>query len=94
MSVLTLHPHATPATADATALWHAYRRTTDARVRDRIVFTLAPLVRHAAGESDADVQRGLEALVDAIEAYEPGRDGSLERFAWSRVRSALAVSSR
>lgn len=87
MSVLTLHP--TQATADPLALWQAYRRTADARVRDRLVFSLAPLVRHAGAHDDGDIAVGLEALLDVIDVYAPERHGSLAPFAWARVRAAL-----
>ena len=74
----------TPAT-----LWREYRRNGDPRVRDRLVFTLAPLVRHAGAEDDAAATAGLQALVAAVEAFTPERDGTIEQFAWSRVRASL-----
>jgi DNA-directed RNA polymerase specialized sigma subunit len=91
MTVLT--PTPSFSTASPTGLWREYRTTGDARLRDRLVFTLAPLVRHAAGEVDAEgAERGLSALLDAVDAYEPARDGELERYAWCRVRAAFASS--
>jgi DNA-directed RNA polymerase specialized sigma subunit len=90
MSVVTLHP--TPLTAAPASLFEAYRRTEDARMRDRLVFTLAPLVRHAGAETGEEAAVGLQALLDAVDAYEPERDGPLESFAWARVRAALASS--
>jgi RNA polymerase sigma factor for flagellar operon FliA len=89
MSVLTPHPPTLRAATPA-MLWSEYRRTGDVRVRDRLVFTLAPLVRHAGAHGSQDAEAGLEALLDAIEAFAPDRDGGLERYAWSRVRAALA----
>ena len=89
MSVLTLHP--TQATAEPVALWQAYRRTADARVRDRLVFSLAPLVRHAGAEDDEAMAVGLKALLDVVDVYAPERHGSLVPFAWSRVRAALSA---
>jgi DNA-directed RNA polymerase specialized sigma subunit len=90
MPVLTLHP--TQVVAAPADLWHAYERTADARVRDRLVFTLAPLVRQAGAETADEAACGLQALVDAVDAYAPERDGPLESFAWRRVRAALASS--
>jgi DNA-directed RNA polymerase specialized sigma subunit len=90
MSVVSLHP--TPLTGAPASLWQAYQRTEDPRMRDRLVFTLAPLVRHAGAETGDAAARGLQALVDAVDAYEPERDGPLEPFAWARVRAALASS--
>ena len=84
----TLDPHqlfpATPA-----SLWREYRRSGDARVRDRLVFTLAPLVRHAGADDDEAATAGLQAILGAVEAFAPERDGTIEQFAWSRVRTAL-----
>ena len=89
MSGLTLHP--TQATAEPVALWQAYRRTADARVRDRLVFSLAPLVRHAGAEDDEATAIGLKALLDVVDVYAPEHHGSLVSFAWSRVRAALSA---
>ena len=70
-------------------LWREYRRSGDPRVRDRLVFTLAPLVRHAGADDDEAATAGLQALIGAVEAFAPDRDGSIEQFAWSRVRASL-----
>ena len=87
MTVLTPHPPV--AAPSASVVWQEYRRTGDRRLRDRLVFTLAPLVRHAgAAEPDA-AEAGLLALAGAVDAYAPERDGALEHFAWTRVRAAL-----
>ena len=89
MTVLT--PHPTFPAASPTVLWREYRTTGDARLRDRLVFTLAPLVRFAGGrDDDATTEAGLVALVDAVDAFDPERDGALEPYAWARVRAALA----
>ena len=88
MSVLT--PHPTLVAATPAVLWREYQRTGDTRLRDRLVFTLAPLVRHAGAVGEHDAEAGLEALLEAIDAFVPDRDGALERYAWSRVRAALA----
>ena len=76
--------------ASLAAAWHAYRATGDRRLRDRIVFTLAPLVPHAGAAADEAIARGLEALMGAIDDFEPERDGDLERYAWSRVRASVS----
>ncbi len=87
MSVLT--PPPTLPAASPAVLWQDYRRTRDTRLRDRLVFTLAPLVRHAGARTDAQAGAGLKALAEAVDAYRPDRDGPLERFAWRRVRAAV-----
>jgi len=89
MTVLTPPPTTLPATTPV-ALWHEYHRTGDARTRNRLVFTLAPLVRHAGALTDAEAASGLQALLAAVEGYEPGRDGQIERHVWRAIRAALA----
>src|SRR3712207_7859783 len=47
--------------------WQQYRRTGDISLRDRLVFTLAPLVKHAGGVSPEQAQVGLSALLRSEE---------------------------
>ena len=88
MAVTSNHiPVAAPSPA---IVWQQYRRTGDRRLRDRILFTLAPLVRHAGAKTPEDAQLGLSALLYAVEAYSPAAHGPIESFVWARVRAALA----
>lgn len=87
----SLDPHPTLPLASPAVLARAYRRSGDVRLRDRLVFTLAPLVRHAGAADDAAAAKGLEALVDAVEVFSPDGDVSIEQFAWTRVRDALTA---
>jgi DNA-directed RNA polymerase specialized sigma subunit len=80
-------PIAAPSPA---VVWQQYRRTGDSRARDRLLFTLAPLVRHAGAVSHDQASAGLTALLSAVEIYSPDRDGPIEGFAWARVQAALA----
>ena len=81
-----------PVAAPSPAIvWQQYRRTGDRRLRDRLIFTLAPLVRHAGATSPEDAQLGLSALLYAVESYSPAADGPIESFAWARVRAALGA---
>ena len=80
-------PVAAPSPA---VVWQQYRRTGDPRLRDRLVFTLAPLVKHAGAVTPEDAHVGLGALLLAIERYSPAADGPIESFAWASVRAALA----
>jgi RNA polymerase sigma factor FliA len=94
---------ANPATArssndDAVALWHEYRRSGDARIRDRLVLTYAPLVKQIAHkkvrELPAHVQIedliacGLEALIRALDRFDPSK-GGLQQFLWTRIAGAM-----
>ena len=71
-------------------VWQQYRRTGDPRTRDRLIFTLAPLVRHAGAKTAGQAGAGLHALVDAVETYSPAQHGPIESYAWAQVRAALA----
>ena len=81
------------------ALWREYRLTGDSAVRDRIVFTFTPMVCYAvesklaAIPAERDVEdflsRAFEALISAIERFEPDDEVTLEQFAWTQVYAAL-----
>lgn len=86
-------PTAVVAAPSPAALWRQYRSSGDVRLRDRLLFTLAPLVRVAGAREAGDATAGLSALAYAIEAYAPERDGALEDFAWGYVRRALTSSA-
>ena len=80
-------------------LWDQYHRTGDARLRDRLVLTLAPLVKYivykkvkeipARCDVDDFISCGLEALIRSIDRYDPSRGASLEQFAWTRIHGAV-----
>jgi RNA polymerase sigma factor for flagellar operon FliA len=84
---------------EAMALWHEYNRNRDERLRDRLVLTYAPLVKFivyrkigelpASCEIDDLVSAGLEALIKAIDRYDPEKGATLEQFAWTRVHGAV-----
>lgn len=81
------------------ALWFAYRRSGDARLRDRLVLTYAPLVKFivyrkigelpASCEVDDLVSAGLEALIKSLDRFDPAKGATLEQFAWTRIHGAV-----
>jgi RNA polymerase sigma factor FliA len=81
------------------ALWREYRRTGDPALRDRLVLTHAPLakqvayrkLREAPGFVDVEdlISAGLEALLHAIERYDPRKGATLEQYAWTRIHGAV-----
>ena len=84
---------------DTQTLWHKYRRTGDAAIRDRLILTYAPLVKYVAGrlgsglpahvdEGDL-VSYGLLGLIGAIERYDPDRDVKFETYAIARIKGAI-----
>jgi RNA polymerase sigma factor FliA len=102
MSTLT-----TPATAEsrrvsqaeALALWKRYRASGDARLRDRLIMTYAPLVKYivyrkirevpAHQEADDYISHGLEALITSLDRYDASRGATLEQFLWTRIHGAV-----
>src|ERR1700733_6728272 len=80
-------------------LWQAYKRTGDARVRDRLVLTFAPMVKYivykkareipARCEVEDFISCGLEALIRSIDRYDPNKGATLEQFAWTRIHGAV-----
>src|ERR1700753_1025552 len=80
-------------------LWKQYKETGDARVRDRLVLTFAPMVKYivykkvrempARCEVDDFISCGLEALIKSIDRYDPDKGATLEQFAWTRIHGAV-----
>jgi RNA polymerase sigma factor for flagellar operon FliA len=80
-------------------LWGEYNETGDARLRDRLVLTLAPMVKYivykkvreipARCEVEDFISCGLEALIRSIDRYDPARGATLEQFAWTRIHGAV-----
>jgi RNA polymerase sigma factor FliA len=80
-------------------LWADYQRTGDRRLRDRLVLTLAPLVKYivyrkareipARCEVDDFISCGLEALIRCLDRFDPAKGASLERYAWTRIHGAV-----
>jgi RNA polymerase sigma factor for flagellar operon FliA len=80
-------------------LWRTYKDTGDTRARDRLVFSLAPVVKAivyrkireipAYREVDDYISCGLEALIKSIDRYDPEKGATLEQFAWTRIHGAV-----
>ncbi len=85
--------------ADALALHSEYHRTGDARIRDRLVIAYAGIVKHivyrkvrelpAWCEVDDLLSCGLEALIAAVDRFDPERGATFEQYAWTRVHGAV-----
>jgi RNA polymerase sigma factor FliA len=86
-------------TDEALELWRNYRATGDARLRDRLVLTFAPMVKYivykkvreipAHCEVEDFISCGLEALIRSIDRYDPEKGATLEQFAWTRIHGAV-----
>lgn len=85
--------------AETQALYREFRRTGDPRLRDRLILTLAPMVKYLvyrkisqiSSHFDADdfISVGIEALIRSIDRFDPDRGVSLESFTWTRVQGAI-----
>jgi len=85
--------------AEALALHAEYRRTRDPRLRDRLVIEYAGVVKHivyrkirelpAWCEVDDLLSCGIEALIAAVDRFDPERGATFEQYAWTRVHGAV-----
>ncbi|HEV3047599.1 MAG TPA: FliA/WhiG family RNA polymerase sigma factor [Solirubrobacteraceae bacterium] len=90
---------AKPSALQVRSLWQQYKRTGDRAARDRLIFALTPMVRHIVRRTvralppSCDLEdflsAGIEALIQTIERYDPGKGASLEQYAWTRVQGAV-----
>ena len=84
---------------DALAIWTQYKATGDARVRERLVMTYAPLVKYivfkkirelpARCEVEDFISVGIEALITSIDRYDPDKGATLEQYVWTRIHGAV-----
>jgi RNA polymerase sigma factor for flagellar operon FliA len=87
------------ASDDAQQLWKQYSDTQDPTLRDRLIMTYAPLVKYiayrkvrelpASCQVEDFISCGLEALITAIDRYDPEKGATLEQFAWTRIHGAI-----
>ena len=74
-------------------------QTKDGTLRDRLILTLAPLVKFivyrkvrempAHAEAEDYISAGLEALIQSIDRFDPDKGATLEQYAWTRVHGAV-----
>jgi RNA polymerase sigma factor FliA len=85
--------------AEALAIHSEYKLTGDPRLRDRLVISYAGIVKHivyrkvrelpAWCEVDDLLSCGVEALIAAIDRFDPTRGATFEQYAWTRVHGAV-----
>ena len=83
----------------AEELWQRYKETGDLALRNRLVLTYVPLVKHivykkirelpASCEVDDLISCGIETLIGAIDRYDPSKGASLEPYLWTRIHGAV-----
>ena len=80
-------------------LWAQSQGSDDPALRDRLILTLAPMVKYivykkvreipAHCEVEDFISCGLEALIKSIDRFDPERGATLEQFAWTRIHGAV-----
>ena len=80
-------------------VWKEYKRTGDVKLRDRLIFTYAPMVKYIVYSKIKEVPSrcemsdlvscGIEALMHSIERYDPTMGPTLEQYAWTRVHGTI-----
>ena len=86
------------------ALWREYKRAPTPRLRDRIILTMATMVKFivyrkvrempAQAEAEDFISVGLEALIQSIDRYDPEKGATLEQYAWTRIHGAVLDEMR
>ena len=85
--------------AEVSALWSAYKRSSTAAERDRLILHYSPLVKYVAGrvavglpqnvEQSDLVSYGIFGLIDAIEKFDLERGYKFETYAIARIKGAI-----
>jgi RNA polymerase sigma factor FliA len=80
-------------------LWREYKATGDVTLRNRLVLTYVPLVKHIvykkirelppSCEVDDLISCGIESLIGAIDRWDPDKGAGLEPFLWTRIHGAV-----
>jgi RNA polymerase sigma factor for flagellar operon FliA len=80
-------------------LWHEYRRSGNRSLRNRLVLTYVPLVKHVvykklrelpvSCEADELISCGIEGLIAALDHYDPDKGAGLEPYLWTRIHGAV-----
>jgi RNA polymerase sigma factor FliA len=81
------------------ALWEQYKESGDVTLRNRLILTFVPLVKHIvykkirelppSCEVDDLISCGIEALIGAVDRYDPKMGAALEPFLWTRIHGAV-----
>ena len=86
-------------TDESLALWQEYRASGDLSLRNRLVLTYVPLVKHiaykklrelpASCEVDDLIACGIEGLIHALDRYDPTKGATLEPYLWTRIHGSV-----
>jgi RNA polymerase sigma factor FliA len=88
-----------PTAAQSLALWEQYKASGDISLRNRLVLTYVPLVKHivykklrelpASCEVEDLIACGIESLIPAIDRYDPSKGAALEPYLWTRIHGSV-----
>lgn len=88
-----------PGADESLAVWHRYKASGDVGLRNRLVLTYLPLVKHiaykklrelpACCELDDLISAGILSLMSALDRYDPGKGAALEPFLWTRIHGSV-----
>jgi RNA polymerase sigma factor for flagellar operon FliA len=88
-----------PAANESLALWRRYRESGDLELRNRLVLTYVPLVKHivykklrelpASCDVEDLISCAIEGLIAAIDRYDPERGAGLEPYLWTRIHGSV-----
>jgi RNA polymerase sigma factor FliA len=85
--------------ATSEELLQLWERRQDPKARDRLVLSLAPMVKFIVYrkvrnvpshvEVDDFISVGLMGLIQSIDRYDPSKGATLEQYAWTRIHGAV-----
>jgi RNA polymerase sigma factor for flagellar operon FliA len=99
MTTETRRDQERPTADQSFALWEQYKASGDISLRNRLVLTYVPLVKHivykklrelpASCEVEDLISCGIESLIPAIDRYDPAKGAALEPYLWTRIHGSV-----
>jgi RNA polymerase sigma factor FliA len=99
MTTDTRRDQGRPTAEQSLALWEQYKASGDISLRNRLVLTYVPLVKHivykklrelpASCEVEDLISCGIESLIPAIDRYDPAKGAALEPYLWTRIHGSV-----
>ena len=84
---------------DLSAVWAAFKDSSDPLARENLILAYSPLVKYVAGRLSANLPQtvdsadlisyGVFGLIDAIEKFDPERGIKFETYAIARIKGPI-----
>ncbi len=97
--MISSHTSERPTADESLLLWKQYKASGDLSLRNRLVLTYVPLVKHiaykklrelpASCEVDDLLACGIEGLIRAIDRFDPAKGATLEPYLWTRIHGSV-----